>query len=359
MRRLILHAGQPKTGSSAIQQFCAANRAPLRRRGYLFPSLGREGRGNHKFLLLDILGRPQEEAHRGAAIRFREEIDRDPASAVILSSEWLFAHLVSKGTASRVLHFFRECRLEPEIVIYIRPDADRVNSGYVQQTKSFFVSDDIADFAKNKAERGSGAYASLARLKEELGPRLILLPYDRNVAENGAAASFLAAIGVSEHDPAEFAPEGRANESVGPIAVAAARDTLARLRRRGMEPSRQQRQHLARALRDMIAAEPAERAYQGVDERLAASIEAEVAEARQQFAASVWGKSWTEVFPPKERKPLNVFDPASAGPAELQRYRRFVDALAALGEALLAGGGAAAAPMRHGAGRLRRAADHG
>ena len=185
---------------------------------------------------------------------------------------------------------------------------------------------------KARGEGGSRAYASLLGLKEALGPRLTLLPYDRNVAENGSVRSFLAAIRLPEDGFADIGPERRANESVGPIAVAAARDTLARLRQRGWEPSGRERHALSKALNDLIGREPPETAFQGLDEPLAALIESEVTDERERFSLAVWGKSWTEIFPPKERKPRNVFDPATASAAELDRYQRYLEALATVRE---------------------------
>jgi hypothetical protein len=137
----------------------------------------------------------------------------------------------------------------------------------------------------------------------------------------------LSRIGVSESEIAAMGPEGRANESIGPIAVAVALDTLARAKARGAELSDRQRRKLARALSELIAAEPPESPFQGWDADLIAELSPALTADRDVFAGAVWGKRWHDVFTAGSEKACNIFDPDTAAPYQRAQYRRMADAL--------------------------------
>jgi len=48
-KKLILHIGQPKTGTTSIQRFCLNHRNHLLQQGVLYPDAGRHGPGHPHF----------------------------------------------------------------------------------------------------------------------------------------------------------------------------------------------------------------------------------------------------------------------------------------------------------------------
>lgn len=94
-KRLILHVGQSKTGTSTIQDFLAHNRRRLAREaGILYPQAGRQGAAHHRIAALFLPAgnagwiRREDEASLRASLA--EEVARAGASTVVISSEALF-----------------------------------------------------------------------------------------------------------------------------------------------------------------------------------------------------------------------------------------------------------------------------
>ncbi len=73
MRRLVLHAGLPKTGSTSIQRFLNANASALGDQGVLFrPTADRRNRRDHNFLAVAFWNRVQ----RIYADRYGDDLER-------------------------------------------------------------------------------------------------------------------------------------------------------------------------------------------------------------------------------------------------------------------------------------------
>ena len=100
MRRLILHAGQHKTGSTAIQRFLATRQEDLLRLGYLAPDHDIGRGGSHKWLIDAILGNSKAPEHADAATRFRHMLATGRADNAVLSSEYLEDSLVDLAAPS-------------------------------------------------------------------------------------------------------------------------------------------------------------------------------------------------------------------------------------------------------------------
>jgi len=93
-RRLVMHVGLPKTGTTALQRWCYSNREWLRERGVDYPDrIHHPLDPKHQFLVQDL--------RTGNLDRFVTELDGSPCRTVLLSSEGLTNHLfdVSGGAA--------------------------------------------------------------------------------------------------------------------------------------------------------------------------------------------------------------------------------------------------------------------
>ena len=96
VRRLILHPGSPKTGTSSLQNYLYRNRADLRARGILYPETGIPAskdiaKGHHEIALRLPDGtsgaKPELDDLLEALAR---ELAAAPCDTLILSSEALF-----------------------------------------------------------------------------------------------------------------------------------------------------------------------------------------------------------------------------------------------------------------------------
>ncbi|WP_395644816.1 hypothetical protein [Terricaulis sp.] len=137
MRRLFLHIGWSKTGTTAIQRTLEENRGRLAEAGFTYP-----GRERHHAALFRTLTRtlPGVNAAREAARTITEM--RAAPGDLIISSEG-FASL----PAGLVRVFFALPRTRVIVVAYVREQADRFASHYQQQVKADLESRTFAEFA--------------------------------------------------------------------------------------------------------------------------------------------------------------------------------------------------------------------
>jgi hypothetical protein len=111
MKRIFLHAGQPKTGTTAIQYFLGQNREELTRLGYLFPREGLSHIHNHGPLVSDIRGEPASPQHRGSARRLARTLQENPLPNAVISAERLFpdfGECLATGSRNTVVEYFSQ-----------------------------------------------------------------------------------------------------------------------------------------------------------------------------------------------------------------------------------------------------------
>lgn len=329
-KRLLLHAGEPKTGTTAIQILLRDNRATLKESGYLVPESGSSRIGNHTGLVNAILGRAVPPSYADCVDAFRREVAADSAHTVIVSAENLDYRFRNPDERERILRFMHDLGLAITVVMFIRPDAEAHCSLYAEQAKSFLFTCTMSEFALTRRR-----YVHLLELAATPGIQTIFRPYNAEVRRRGAAREFMRAIGFSDDAIDRFGPECRVNESIGPIALAASVEVRKRIEQSGRLPTDQQRQALKAELLRLTEQEEPEPPFYGVDADLLQKIEQRVAETRERFAQLAWGQTWHAVFG-STTKQSNAFNPATAEPADLERYQRLTDALWAAAERIMA-----------------------
>jgi hypothetical protein len=324
MRRIFLHAGEPKTGTSAIQLLLHENWEVLGHFGYLVPNAGRSHSGNYGQLFQALLGRPVPPRYTHCVEAFRQEVDTHPADTLTVSAESLDLQFKSDENRDRILSFLRDLGLDTTVVIFIRRDAEALSSAYAEQVKSFIYDITLRDFVLRRRR-----YVHLLKLAELPEIQAIFRPYNAEVRSAGAGREFLRVIGFPEGALECLGPERRVNESVGPIAVAAAREIRSRIEQTGRQPTNRQRKALKAELFQLIEQEAPEPPYYGVDADLLQEIEHRVAEDREKFAQVAWGKSWEAMFGSDDPAPTqyNAFDAATAAPEVVRRYQKMTAAL--------------------------------
>jgi hypothetical protein len=123
----------------------------------------------------------------------------------------------------------------------------------------------------------------------------IIRPYGARVRAIGTERDFFDCIGLGDF-PQDVATI-RSNESIGPLAVEAARRSLKELEAEGIRLSRYQRGLCSRELKAAVqAAAIEEPTYCGLTTRLVRTIEGAVKQRNEEFAARVWGRTWADVF---------------------------------------------------------------
>lgn len=323
MRRLFLHAGQPKTGTSAIQSFLAAKRAELMGFGFHYPEAGYGMGGGHRALVYDVLGRPIPRSRQGCSERAKQELMSSPVKDAIVSSEFLYGFSALRGTDNVVTRFFRDSGFEVTFFLYVRDPVELCDSGYSQVVKSYAKPIPLDKFASSFMKSYSNGLDRYSKHLEDPNVRFVARPYTRAVRAMGVAADFLSTIGVAREQIESLGPEDRKNTGVGPLETAISLELVHRLNVRSPPLNRGQVGAVRRRVREIIRAGGPEPTFRGLDAAQAEEVERRTAESRERFAQAAWGSPWGDHFPSQDgERTSNRFDPRTAEPHTLERYER-------------------------------------
>ncbi len=281
-RRLVLHVGTRKTGSTSIQYMLGAMAPWLARRGIRVASSGRlrRGAGNHGNLAYE---RPRDPAYRpalGGWADLRAEILGSAASVFVVSSELLTADGRARGGAGAAAALAEATGLEVDIVGYVRPQWQRVESGWTQQAK-YGMRETLDEFVEAALD-GTGVVldynAVFAPWREAFGDRVRVFPLEPSRLGRGLLAHFLGVLGVSDVDPRLLARLPRANVRPGAKELEARR--LAAAAMRGLDAAERRRRLYGLSMMSALFDDDTPFAGLGADRARAVMARYEAANAR-------------------------------------------------------------------------------
>lgn len=207
MTRVILHIGTEKTGTTSIQQCLSMNRKVLLKKGIVYPHIG--PRSDAHFDLVNAL-HPLDNG--GRYMEFLKPVDtpqdfywnkladcikQNAEKTIVLSAEH-FSSRLRENALTYMKQFFQSLDVHLEIVIYLRPQADFIESSYSTEIKA----GSPKVFAKVMQEYQSQAmrydYFKLVSLWERFFGReaINVIPYEKSVIGADIRRSFLNIIGV-------------------------------------------------------------------------------------------------------------------------------------------------------------------
>ena len=130
-KKLILHIGANKTGSSAIQRFLALNHLALREEGIVVPNKDLEVAerigGHHVFSFQELLTDPPEGRKRLEDAMDALDAASPEASAILLSAE----NLTANSTAPSLFESLVE-KYDVRVILYIRRQDELILSSWQQ-----------------------------------------------------------------------------------------------------------------------------------------------------------------------------------------------------------------------------------
>lgn len=203
-RRLYLHIGSTKTGSTYLQHFCDENRAALINEGLWYPEFGitwQPGRphktaGHAKFM-------PESKNETGGPLlkRLLGGLDMLPApiEAVILSSEAFFLAQRPATLATYLSSYF-----DVRIIVYLRRQDDWANSQYTEFVGGGAfnrVSDTPEEWLNSSLTRRRLDYSAvLDEWAKVVGDNAITVrPYEKQQMEKGdLVTDFMAQVGIRD-----------------------------------------------------------------------------------------------------------------------------------------------------------------
>lgn len=180
MTQLVLHIGDPKTGSSSIQTVLYEQRLSCQTKCLVSPREFSEAK------LAATLHKPARRKDRAAQMKAKAqwlaEVDADIA---VLSAEQFC------NVEPRVLHNALSNRM-PEhaegarIIAYVRPHHGRFVSSYAQKTKCGVISRSPEKYHKRSLKRGFFTYFDrFSRWRDVFGERFVLRPMVRSELKSG------------------------------------------------------------------------------------------------------------------------------------------------------------------------------
>ncbi|QDL91791.1 hypothetical protein FDP22_08390 [Paroceanicella profunda] len=210
-RRIHLHIGAPKTGTTTLQTALATHRRMLAREGAIYPRAGclASGAGVAQHLLAlslraeypAFIAPPERQPAEQVWAALLAEIDRAPAGDILLSSEAFF-HLDTQAVA-RVAEYLSGH--EVHVVAVERNPLQRLRSRYIQSVKAPpFGRLDFHAYALRATRR----QADDARLWEATfgSAAVTRLRYDAPTEPGGLVPSVLVACGLSPATAARIDP---------------------------------------------------------------------------------------------------------------------------------------------------------
>lgn len=178
-KKLVIHVGPPKTGTSAIQYWFKKNRESLLNEGILYPEHNIDGNnissGNVDCLITNRLNNESAHYDHSKARKVIQELNESAADMLLLSSEhffyylpWLFAYLPNA-----------------EFIFYVRHPLSALESGYHQQVKRHKYTRPFAMPSKISFQQ----LDILTKVAREFSPKLLISYFDEKLFYNGSLIS--------------------------------------------------------------------------------------------------------------------------------------------------------------------------
>lgn len=299
-RRLVVHIGHPKTGTSAIQTFLYANRELLSERGILYPresdligsqhSLAREFEPGY---------RPPRDALTFAKLAL--QVEASDADAFVLSSEQWTARADQARAVRGIQEFAENVGLTVDVIAFVRPQHAYINSFYTELVKRFHEQRQFRAHSLEAVERPLLDYAAhLAEWDRPSNMRLVPLAFTRDALQPNLETAFFDAAGLSDRVGELLAGGGRfVNTAPGALAIEVCRRVAVDLASRSeVETNNRIRMRLSRTVLRLAKQRMDwdEAPYNGVDDGLRDQLDAPFSDSNRAFAQRYWGADWYETF---------------------------------------------------------------
>lgn len=140
MRRCVIHAGTHKTGTTAIQSALTLQLERRTSRGFAYPRIG--GQAAHHSIAFSMFDPKRMAAYGGAGVHELIDAMRDCSADVVLSSEE-FIHAIhyAPDAFQHFLDLIGPMFSKVVIVVYLRSQADYLQSAYFERVKAGISAD--------------------------------------------------------------------------------------------------------------------------------------------------------------------------------------------------------------------------
>jgi glycosyltransferase involved in cell wall biosynthesis len=308
MRRMILHIGNPKAGSSSLQKFFFDHRDALSERGILYPVTDNHPVMAHYNLAFSISPlKRMRQLYTPDLLTFDKlaaMLETRDEDVVLISAESFVALSDKPAVVNKIKQFAKSQNLLIDVVVLIRPQHLFFESVYSQSTKALLNNSHFRQFVlQNTDER---VPANVKYLKIWDAPpltRLIPLPFTAARLKPDLETVFFEATGLADRvrDFLQAAPREIVNRRPGPLTVELCR-RASDLESGGTvlrdQPMKSRRLH---PIMDYLQNYTDKRywnetPFNGLDDELADRIRRKFARQNAAFARRYWDEPWMDIF---------------------------------------------------------------
>ena len=230
-KRLIVHVGPPKTGSTSIQQALFTCRDKLRADGIHVPRAGL--RQHFSKRSLSHSGLTCQHQRESNWTKLAEEIASTDAETFVVSAE----HLTTLGRhvacAEQLEKLVARTSVEVDVVGFVRPQWQLLQSSYSQNVHSQRSKKRFSQFVREMLDAGEMTKLDyrlvFAPYRTRFGDRVKVFPLQASHLPRGLVAHFLSLVGAGTVVMEEASAQPHANKRHGAKALEVCRLVRARL----------------------------------------------------------------------------------------------------------------------------------
>lgn len=211
MRRLYIHIGAHKAGSTSLQLALSENCYRLRTNGVRYVNTGRQNLiGPHHYYTSAARVYP-EKSSVSLFLKLAQEIEEAKESNFVISAEGLES-LSKRNALSPFVALKNDQNLELVVVFLVRHHADQLNSAYVQVIRELQYGDSFNEFLRARIGVYNRRYRHCVELWSSIANRMVVMEF---------SAARVEAFFKSEFDV--DLKLGHANRAINPLAIEALR----------------------------------------------------------------------------------------------------------------------------------------
>ena len=219
MKRIYLHIGTHKTGTTALQFFLWNNRIRLMELGFLYPEIGLGGGYAHGVLANIIKPNNRDDRLTEYKKEFNREIGSSHVPNILLSSE---VFLEGLNVADSVRQFIDQDAFDVSIIVYLRNQVDWLQSVYNEVIRDPYrrFTGDI--FQLREYQQKYHDYERILEpwVKHFGADAIILRPYGNFRCKNEIFHDFLNSVGIKDLDSFNYdVKKGNENIRLHPLAT--------------------------------------------------------------------------------------------------------------------------------------------
>lgn len=228
-KKLILHIGTEKTGTTSIQEYLLENKEVLSKQGFFIPVTPSSSAPNHRKLATACFNDGREddsfkeykindfiEWKKNTFKIIEEELISSTLETHILSSEHFSSRLTTQKEISRLFDFLKVIYSDIEVLVYFRRQDEYAVSLYSTNLKSGGVGKNI--IPSGMLPDRYNYYSICNKWGKVFGRKnIIAKQFDRKILKNGSVLSdFCNVVGINEDQTK--AVELETNPSLQPLA---------------------------------------------------------------------------------------------------------------------------------------------